>query len=85
MAQNYLVALRNKLGHELRGPAEPVTDTPNYLRTHPFIPVNSFYSYLYHKIQAQDLSRKLQALSDMSMERTREGERDATLRGITFY
>ncbi|KAL5259715.1 hypothetical protein ACHWQZ_G009978 [Mnemiopsis leidyi] len=80
-AQNYLVALRNKL----RGPAEPMSDTPTYLRAHPFIPVNSFYSYLYHKVNLPDLSRKLQALSDMSMERTREIETDATLRGITFY
>ena len=84
-AQNYLVALRNKLGADLRGPAEPISDTPTYLRTHPFIPVNSFYSYLYHKVNLPDLSRKLQALSDMSMERTREIEADATLRGITFY
>ena len=84
-AQNYLVALRNKVGSGFRSPAEPVTDTPSYLRTHPFIPVNSFYSYLYHKIQAPDLARKLQALSDMSMEKTRERETDGTLRGITFY
>ena len=82
---NYLVALRSKVGSGLRSPAEPVSDTPSYLRVHPFIPVNSFYSYLYHKLQVPDLNRKLQALSDMSMERTRESETDVTLRGITFY
>lgn len=82
-SQNYLLALRNKVGYH--GPAEPANETPSYLRCHSFIPVNSFYSYLYHKVQAPDMSRKLQVLSEMSMEDTRTEVSDSTLQGITFY
>ena len=82
-AQNYLVSLKKKVG--LSGPVEPERETPPYLRSHPFIPVNSFYSYLYHKLPNVDVCRKLQVLSESSMEHTRTKESDETLRGVTFY
>ena len=88
-AHQCLVGMRNKAG--LRTPAKPLNETPPYLRDHPFIPVNSFFSYLYHKLQNTDLNKntdltvKLQVLSGMSMEETREAESDETLRSIAFY
>ena len=82
-AQNYLIALREKVG--LNTPAEPTTETPPFLRTHPFIPINSFYSFLFHKLDSPDSARKLQILSEGAMEITRNVQGDETLADITFY
>ena len=84
-AQYQLLALRNRAAG-LKTAAEPVNETPPYLRAHPFIPVNSFFSYLYHKMTEVSCAdnRKLQILSEMCLEETRRVESDATLRGITF-
>ena len=82
--QYHLFGLRSK--HNLTGPLKPVTETPTGLKMHPFIPVNSFYSYIFHKIaeEREPDEGKLSTLCEVSMETTRARLGDATLSSITF-
>jgi len=67
-------------------PANPVSDTPGYLRLHPLIPVNSFFSYLYHKLSEKRYvdEQVLRSLSDHCMEQARLKEGDHTFKNMTF-